>query len=75
MDDTELLEALEECDRDGSDFEAIVSYEEDNDGFGNKGWTAELIAEEINFSTLAYDDKDALMSDLEACGISNISEE
>lgn len=49
----------------------------DDDGFGTAGWSANVFESmhgEDTFSTLAYADKEKLIADLKAAGITSIEE-
>jgi hypothetical protein len=70
---SEITEALEEYEMEGSYCSAIIDYNQDDGDF--KGYSAEIYDDSDNmiFLTLGYDNEEDLRSDLFSCGIDKIS--
>lgn len=68
----EMIHAMDESEWEAGDCNAELTFEPTDDGFGNKGWTAEVRENEGGedvFMSLAYDKQDDLIADLIALGI------
>lgn len=71
----EISEVFSETGKEPDYCHATIEHEKDNDGFGNKGWVAEIRENESGetvLTTLAYPEKDDLIADLKAIGISDL---
>lgn len=77
----EITQAIEEKFLDASMAMARIDREDHDDGFGGKGWCAEIAGEPdedsdmVTINTLAYPTKEQLIADLEAVGIADIEVE